>query len=131
MADVNDNLNQEKLFIDKEILASGVLDSEIIDSDGRKLVGNITLQLKLTGTGTVKVEFLQSNDYNTRTKTGDFVKASSGFEIVSAFTVGSGADADGKDILNVPMYNSKAFLIRVTETGGANPVNVSAWLSMQ
>lgn len=133
MADDNSNLNLIKIIDNQTILASGVFTSKPIDVLARKLVGNITLHVELTGTGTAKFEFSQSNNFiaNGPNAGGGFVKPVSGFTIGTGFTVGSGTDADGKDLFNVPMFNSQFFKIICTETGTANPVVVNAWLSMQ
>jgi len=131
MANTQENLIDQQIFKAKSIALSTSATSQVIDISKIKLIGNVTIQIEITGTGTAKVEWSQSNNYNSDDGTGDFVLPVSGFSVVTGFTVTSGTDSDGKDLLNIPMFNSKAFKIIVTETGGANAVVVSAWLSMQ
>lgn len=131
MADDNSNLRRQQIFKDVTILAGGNKTSQIIDISEYKLVGNVTLQIEVSGDGTAKFEFEQSNDYDAQTKTGTFVLPVSGFSIVTLFTKTSGTGANGKDLLNVPMFNSEAFRIKCSETVSANSITVTAWLNMQ
>ena len=40
-------------------------------------------------------------------------------------------DTDGKDLLNVPAFNSEALKFYVEETGGAATATINAWVSIQ
>jgi len=130
MADAQDNLNVLKVIDNQTIAAGGTFTSKAVDILNRKLVGNITLQIKVSGTGTAKFEWSQSNNSSNGID-GDFVKPVSGFSIITGFLATSGTDTDGKDLINVPMFNSQFFKIICTETGAANPITVDAWISMQ
>lgn len=131
MADNNDNLNRIKIIDNRTIAASGTFTSQPVNMLERKLVGNVTLQITLIGMGTGRFRFSQSNDFQNIENPGNFVFPSSASDIVTAFTNTSGAEGDGEDIINLPMFNSQAFKIVVTETGTANSITVNAWLSMQ
>lgn len=131
MSNFLDNLDYLKIIDNKTLPLSGSYTSAPISTNDRKLKGAITLQLGVTGTGTVKVEFEQSNNFNPADGTGDWIKPVSGYTIVTGFTAASGTGTNGKDLLNVPMLNSQYFRILATETGGANSVVVNSWLSMQ
>ena len=133
MSDGNETIRMIKIIDDATIAASGVLTSRAIDSSEFKITGNVTLQVEVTGTGTCKFEYSQSNNYVPVSEGGggDFVKPVSGFSILTGFTSGSGTDTDGKDLANINMFVSEAFKIICTETGTANSVTVNAWLSMQ
>lgn len=125
------NLDNLKIIDNRTIPASGVLTSDFVNTNQRKLMGNISIQIQVTGTGTVKLEWSQSNSFNESNGIGDFVKPSAGHTIVTGFTAASGSDSNGKDILSVPMINCMYFKIICTETGGANSAVVNAWLSLQ
>jgi len=125
MANDNDSLLLLKVIDNKTIAASGTFTSRVIDIQALKLKGDITLQVAVTGDGTCKFEFSQSNDGVS------FIKPVDGFAILSSFTKTSGTALDGKDVANVSMFNSQSFKIICTETGGANSVTVDAFLSMQ
>jgi len=131
MADFNDNVISIKNIDAQTIVASGSFTTKAINVDLRKLMGNITLQVKVTGTGTAKFEWEQSNNFVPETGVGDWVKPVSGFSIATGFTATSGTATNGMDLLPLPMYNSQFFRVVVTETGGVNPIVVNAWLSMQ
>ncbi len=131
MANDNDTLRSQKIIDNQTIAAFGTFTSPIININDYKLLGDVTLQVSLTGDGTVKIEFEQSNNFDTNGATGDFVIPSSGGLIVASFTKTSGSASDGKDLFDLSMFNSQFFRIKVTETGGANPVVINNWLSMQ
>jgi len=133
MANDNDSLLFLPIIKNKTIATSGIFTSEAIDIQALKLRGDITLQVEVTGDGTCKFEFSQSNNFiaNGPNAGGDFQKPVDGFAILDSFTKTSGTDSDGKDVANVSMFNSQAFKIICTETGGADSVTVDAWLSMQ
>ena len=131
MADNVDYLNRLKIIDNQTIALSTTFTSDIVPIVGQKLLGSVTLQIILTGDGTGKFQFSQSNNYLKETDTGDFIIPSSASDIVTAFTKASGTDTDGKDIINIPMFNAQAFKILCTETVGANSITVDAWLSMQ
>lgn len=128
---MSNRLEAIKIIDAQTIEASGTYTTNPIGTSIRELKGNISLQIILTGTGTAKFEIEQSNNYNQATKVGDWVKPAAGYSIVSGFTATSGTASNGKDLMNVPMTNSQFFRIVATETGGANPVVVNAWLSVQ
>jgi len=132
MADDNNNLRMLKMISNKTIAASGVYTSKPYDVSAKKLIGNITVHLKVTGTGTMKLEWSQSNSFDPQeNSTGTFVLPVSGSEITNSFTVTSGSGSDGEDLINIPLFNSQYFKLIATETGGANSVVVDAWVSLQ
>jgi len=129
MADNRDNLRKQQIFKNLTVVVGTPALSQVVSISDQKLVGNLTLQIEVTGTGTAAVDYRLSNSYDERTRTGDFVKPVSGSAIFSAFSVTSGTDSDGKDHANIPMNNAEAFKLEVTAT--TNPIVISAWLSMQ
>lgn len=85
--------------------------------------GYFSLQLTVTGAGTVKVEYEISNN------DADYIEPSTATDIVAAgFGVTSGPASDGKTIVSFQPPISKTMRIVITATGTAT---VSAWLSMQ
>jgi len=131
MAGNNDNLDKIKIIDNQEIAASGTYTSIPINCNDRKLIGNISIQVEVTGDGTASFTWTQSNSYDPKDGTGDFVAPSGGNEIETGFTKTSGSASNGKDFFNIPMYNSQWFKILCTETAGVNTLTVNAWLSMQ
>ena len=129
MADNRDNLHRQQIFKNKTVSVGTPELSQVVSISDQKLVGNLTLQIEVTGTGTADVFYRVSNNYDSRDGIGDFVKPVSGFTVFSAFSVTSGTDADGKDHANISMNNAEAFKLEVTAT--TNPIVISAWLSMQ
>lgn len=134
MAGGSDTIKNFKVIDNVTIASSGNYTmplARVIDLSNIKAEGNITLQIKVTGDGTSKVEWLQSNNWERSDRSGDFVRPVSGFQVVTGFTKTSGTDGDGKDLLNVPAFNSEALLFYVEETGGANSITINAWISIQ
>lgn len=104
-------------------IAAGQSAEITIDLDPYKPTGIFALQLTLTGTGTAKGECLSSINGT------DFVEPTGEDDIFSGFTAASGTS--GKDIFSFTPKLSKKIKIKITETGGANAVVVSAWLAVQ
>lgn len=87
--------------------------------------GNFSLQLAVTGDGTLKAEKKLSND-------GDNYLIPEGeVAFLSAITKTSGPGADGKVIDGFSSDVANFLKILLTETGGADPVTVTGWLAVQ
>ncbi len=71
--------------------------------------GIFSIQLIVTGAGTVKVEYLLSHDGV------NFLEPSSATDIITGFTVGSGPNADGKDIYSFEPELAPYMRLKVTE----------------
>lgn len=131
MANNEHDIKNFKLIDNQQVGISGTIFSQVINLEAFKAEGNITIQVEVTGSGVVSFQFDQSNNFNEDKKTGDFVRPVSGFVLVTGFTSSSGTGLNGKDLLNVPAFNSKFIRIRVAETGAAAVANVSVWVSVQ
>ena len=109
------------LFTSEVIIASAFARSEVIDLDAYVKDGFFSIQLILTGDGTAKVEYEVSNtgfDYVTQSDAEDI--------IVSGFTKTSGPGSDGKDLISFDVEPSSKMKIKITETGGADSITISA-----
>lgn len=112
------------------LAASGTAIIGKMNLDNMNIDGFYSIQLEVTGDGTLKVEYMVSNDFNT---TGlapldaDFVKPSSASDIVTAHTKTTGTS--GLDFYQFPTAGDPILAgwlaYRVTETGGANTVTYS------
>ena len=114
-----------KVFDAITIAASGVARSVSLDLQAYAKEGFFSLQIELTGDGTAKFEYENSNDgetYITQTAAGD--------QIVTGFTDTSGPESDGKDLISFEPEPSKAMRIKCTETGGANSITITATVLM-
>lgn len=131
MANNEHDLKSWKLIDNKQVAISGTIVSEPINFEALKAEGNITIQVEVTGSGVVSFEFELSNNFVKNTGAGDFVKPVSGFSLVTGFSSGSGTGTDGKDLINVPAFNSKWIRFSITETGAAAVANISVWPSIQ
>jgi len=80
--------------------------------------GYFSLQVTLTGSGTGKFEVLYSNDDVT------YVTPTGVSDVVTALTVGT-------DIYQIDNGLYKFMKIKVTETGGVNPITFLATLCVQ
>ena len=131
MAERIGNLIRKQLFKTKTIAASGSFTTDAIVTSELLLEGNITLQIALTGTGTMKVEWLLSNDYLNEEDQGTFIIPTSETAPISSFTASSGVAANGTEFVDLSMTNNNAFKLKFTETGGANAIVVTATLNVQ
>lgn len=128
MADGIGNMVKQPLTLPSSIVASGSFTTPPIETFKHNLEGNISLQFKVTGTGTLKVEWLLSNDWDG--VTGTFVIPSSETAPVTLFGSSSG-DGTGNDFVNLPMDNNQAFKLKFSEDGTSNAITVTATLNMQ
>jgi len=110
-----------KIFDAITIVASASKESVPIDIP-HHVEGFFSLQIEVTGSGTAKFEYENSNDGKTYVlQTADI--------IVSGFTATSGPGADGKDLIGSSDFDPEPctnLKIKCTETGGANPITVTA-----
>lgn len=83
-----------------------------------ELVGEyFGFQLTVSGSGTAKVEALVSNDGT------NFMEADGASDVMSGKTAGTSFAS-----FTIPLC--RAFKLKITETGGANAIGVTGWLSM-
>lgn len=118
-----------RVFASREIAAGESLTSQAFKLGSYSDVqGWFSLHVELTaGTGTAKFLYgMSNNNSNFIFRTDDATK-----DIVTAHTINSGPASDGIMIYQFSPVLSQWIKIRVTETGGVNPVTVSAWLAIQ
>lgn len=120
------NNNIFHLWSAQLIAASGSALSQAYELDWYALNGFFSLQITLTGDGTGKFQWAVSND-----KTNYIISATASDDIVTAHNKTSGPGADGKHIYSFDPIVSGWMKIKVTETGGANSITVTADLCMQ
>gem|GEM_PF-4458583 len=117
----------EEIFSEEEIAKSGTAYSRIFDMI--KVAGNASLQIELTGDGTAKFEWVGTNDEDAAVAA--FIELNGVSDIVTAFTKTSGPGANGKHIYAFDLSLTRRMAIKVTETGGANSVTITAILALQ
>ncbi|KKK89483.1 hypothetical protein LCGC14_2732650, partial [marine sediment metagenome] len=98
--------------------------------------GYFSLHVILTGSGTGKFEYLCSNDPGTANASGNFVVptvvgGSTAADIVTSHTVTSGPSSDGIALYEFLPVTCRYMKIRMSETGIANSITVTAWLGVQ
>lgn len=120
---VENKIEVYRVFNAQATAASGTSTSDAIDLHCRS--GYFSLQVAITGDGTCKFEYLISNDGV------NFIEPSSASDIASSKVKTSGPGSDGKDIFSFTPVISRFIKIRITETGGANSVTVTAHLAIQ
>jgi hypothetical protein len=106
------------------IVASGTSLSDPLDCSLSS--GIFSLQLAITGDGTLKVEAKVSNDGTT------YLVPDGASEIKTGLTKTSGPGGDGKIFIGFQTLGVSRFVkILLTETGGANSVTVTGTLAVQ
>ncbi|MHA1481898.1 MAG: hypothetical protein ACTSQA_00485 [Candidatus Heimdallarchaeaceae archaeon] len=113
-----------ELFDNEIIVAGGWIESFDIDLKYiEPLEGYFSAQVKLTGTGKVKISYSSSNDGE------DFINQSTTVDLISEeFTATSGPKSNGKDVISFSPEPSRFLKLRIEEIGAVNPVTVSATL---
>lgn len=87
--------------------------------------GNCSLQIEVTGAGTLDFEYELKNSL-----TNDYVIPSSGAAIITGITSSSGSNNDGKDHVEFNVGSAIKMKIKATETGGTDPATVTAWIAV-
>jgi len=116
---------QVLVFDSQSVAAGGSATSRKIDL--KRTRGYFSLQYVLTGDGTVTLSYELSNDGNIwifPSTCGDSFP-------LTGLTKTSGPGGDGKDIVPVKPIIARFIRFKVTETGGANGVTISARLNYQ
>lgn len=111
-----------KIFDEVVTVASGSDTSAVLDLNNH--FGYFTIQGQITGSGTLKYEFIISNngvDFLAPEVLSD--------DIITGLTVGSGPGADGKFIAKFEVPFAKFMKIVATETGTSDSVTHSAWVN--
>lgn len=107
-----------KIFNGEVIAASG--DSSSVDIDVRRIKGYLSLAWTITGNGTGKFEVLSAVNGI------DYLDINA--DIAASQTKTTGPGSDGKNAASFISVPCPALRIKVTETGGANSITVSAWI---
>jgi hypothetical protein len=115
-----------QLFNAESISASGDSTSTAIDLGNYAKNGYFSLHLQVTGSGTVKAEYLLSN-INT---TSMFKEPSTAVDITSTFGATSGPDSDGVDLISFLPEPARWMKIKITEDGGASAAVVTAYIAV-
>ena len=113
-----------RLFNAESISASASSTSSAIDLGSYAHDGYFSIQLTVSGSGTVKLEYQLSNDGVT------YKEPSNVPDITSTFGATSGPDSDGKDVLTFRPALSRWLKIKATEDGGAAAAVVTAWIAI-
>jgi hypothetical protein len=121
--DRNKLIQIKEVFTAAEVAASASALSSVIDLSASG--GQFSLQIELTGDGTGKLEWVGSNDGT------DYIKPNNASDIVTAFTKTGGPGNDGKHIYSFNVSLVKFIKIKITETGGADTVTLTASLAIQ
>jgi len=111
----------QQVFNAEAVGLGASVESAVIDINAYAEEGFFSLQVEVTGTGTAKFEYMISNngaDYITQTAAADV--------IVADFVATSGPGSDGKDIISFEPEPAAKMKIKVTETGGATAIAVTA-----
>lgn len=120
----------KEIFTAEVIAAGETAYSDIFDV--KQSAGNASIQILVAGDGTAKIEWVGSLDEDAAVTA--FIKPNSANDIVTAFTKtdGPGPGFEGKHIygFSVDTLISR-MAIKVTETGGANSITVTATMAIQ
>ena len=121
----NNTIESHKVFNAVTVAASGTSLWSGIDLNQVRPDGYFSLQVAVSGDGTAKFEYLISNDNS------NYLEPSSAADIAAGITKTSGPGSDGKDIYSFNPEMARYLKIKITETGGANSVTITAWLAIQ
>jgi hypothetical protein len=126
--DHNRSTTIKQAFSAVEIAAGGSQYSDIFPAS--QLAGNASIQIEVTGDGTIKLELVGSNDRSA--EVADFIVPFNMSEIVTGFTKTSGPGGDGKHIYRITMnVLVDRLAIKATETGGGDTATLTGLLALQ
>ena len=121
-----------KIFDALTIALGTTVRSVIIPLDKWKAEGFASLDVKaLTDDGTVKLTYELSNDETDADGNITFITPSSAIDIVTAHTKTTGPAGDGKEFYAFTPEIAKFLRIVAEETGGGDPVVLTAILLIQ
>lgn len=126
MSNMN-NLKVNTVFGAKTVAASGTETSGIVDISGAN--GFFSLQIAVTGDGTVKLGYIASNDGNDFLAPEGEYSGSNFAEIISSLTKTSGPGSDGKVIIQFSPHFARYYKFVAIETGTSNSVTITANLA--
>jgi hypothetical protein len=112
-----------KIFDSEVLAASGTATSTAIDLGGIKADGFFSIQIESTGTGTLKTEYLLSNN-DSAALAGTYLTPGAASDITTT-------KASGNDIVSFAPIIGDKMKIKITEDGGAAAITVSAWICIQ
>lgn len=121
-----DDIYVRRLFNAESISASGSSTSSAIDLGNYAKNGYFSLHLQVTGSGTVKAEYLLSNV----NATSLFKEPSTAVDITSTFGATSGPDSDGIDLISFEPEPARWMKIKITEDGGAAAAVITAYIAI-
>jgi len=130
MSDQSSAVKLNKVLNAVTVGASGSFTTSALDTYMTDPAGFFSLQVAVSGSGTCKFEYEISCNKSEGSE-GDYLTPTSASDIATGITATSGAGSDGKDIFQFNPELSRSIKIKVTETGGASTVTVSAWLAFQ
>ena len=115
-----------RVFNARTIAASGSLTSQAFKLGSYSdIQGYFSLHVELSGDGTGKFQAAVSNN-----NSNFIISSDASDDIVTAHTDVSGPGGDGIQIYQFSPITSQWIKIKVTETGGADSIIVSAWLAI-
>jgi hypothetical protein len=113
-----------KIFSSESVAASGSATSAPLDLGSISSSGYFSLQVAVTGSGELTLEFELSNDgINYVTPTGSL-------EITTGLSATSGPGSDGKDIYSFGPILARWLRIKATETGTSDAAVLTAFLAV-
>jgi len=113
-------INTQKVFNAQVLAASGSALSEVIDLLNDKTGNGVfSLEAIVSGDGTAKITYLVCS-----TRGGTYTTPAAASDIKTAQTAGTWFGS-------FPPVLAPYMKIKIEETGGAQPVTVSAWLNFQ
>jgi hypothetical protein len=116
-----------RVFNAREITASGSLTSQGFKLGSYSdIQGYFSLHVELSGDGTGLFQYAVSNN-----NSNFIISDDASDNIVTAHTKTSGPGADGVHIYQFSPTTAQWIKVKVTESGGANSITVSAWLAIQ
>ena len=117
----------EEIFTAEAIAKSGVAYSRIFGI--KKLAGNASIQIEVTGDGIAKIEWVASNDEDALVAA--FIVPNNANDIVTAFTKTDGPGGAGKHIYPFNIKLSGRGAVKVTETSATDAITITATLAVQ
>jgi hypothetical protein len=116
-----------RVFSARTIAASGSLTSQAFKLGSFSDVqGYFSLHVELSGDGTGLFQYAVSNN-----NSNFIISDDASDNIVTAHTKASGPDSNGIHIYQFSPITAQWVKVKVTETGGASNITVSAWLAIQ
>lgn len=120
----NTKIRSKTVLKNALVASGGTVLSQKIDLNQLGAKGSFSVQYIITGSGTGRINYLQSSDGKSLTASTNYTRPVNSI-LAHSLTASSGIDLDGKGILNLYTIPSNYLQLEVVETSGSDSITIT------